>query len=378
MSADYYELLQVSRTATAEEIKKSYRRLARQYHPDANPDDPALEAQFKELAQAYETLSDPERRARYDQYGSDDAINFGDPFGQGGMGGLGDLFDAFFGGGSPFGGGGAGGRGRGPVGPPRGPDLEVVATLELTDAVFGCQHEVKIRTAVTCEVCSGLGAAEGTAPVQCPDCGGTGETRTVRNSVLGQIVSTAVCRRCQGQGEVVADPCVECRGEGRIVTDKSYTVDVPAGVDTGSTLRLTGRGAVGPRKGPAGDLYVKIRIKPHPRYVRQGYDLIEELPISMVQAALGHHLVYETLDGPEDMVLPKGTPSGRVFRLRHRGVPHLEGRGRGDLLVRVIVETPTDLNSEQTELLQRFADLRGEEVSPPDTGLLSRIRSAFR
>ncbi len=377
MSTDYYELLEVSRTATADEIKKSYRRLARKYHPDANPDDPEAEAQFKELAQAYEILSDPERRARYDQFGSDDSINFGDPFGQGGMGGLGDLFDAFFSGGSPFGGGG-GGRSRGPTGPPRGPDLEVVATLDLEDAVFGCQHEVKIRTAVTCEVCHGRGAAEGSAPTQCPDCSGTGETRTVRNSVLGQIVSATVCRRCQGQGQVVLDPCVECRGEGRTVTDKSYTVDVPAGVDTGSTLRLTGRGAVGPRNGAPGDLYVKVRVNPHPRFQRQGYDLIEDLPVTMVQAALGHHLSYETLDGPEDLVVPKGTASGRVFRLRHRGVPHLEGRGRGDLLVRVIVQTPAELSPEQADLLQRFAELRGEDLASPDTGLISRIRSAFK
>ena len=321
-------------------------------------------------------LSDPERRAQYDRFGSADSINMGDPFGGGGMGGLNDLFDAFFGGGSPFGGGGA--RSRGPSGPPRGPDLEVTATLELEDAVFGCQHEVKIRTAVVCEACAGKGSAEGTSATTCPDCSGAGEVRHVRNSVLGQIVSTSVCRRCQGQGQVVLDPCQECRGDGRIVTDKSYTVDVPAGVDTGSTLRLTGRGAVGPRNGPAGDLYVKVRINPHARFNRQGYDLIEDLPVTMVQATLGHHLAYETLDGTEDLVVAKGTPSGRVFRLKGRGVPHLEGRGRGDLLVKVIVETPTDLTSEQAELLERFASLRGEELSTPEGGLMSRIRSAFR
>jgi molecular chaperone DnaJ len=176
----------------------------------------------------------------------------------------------------------------------------------------------------------------------------------------------------------VATPCTECRGEGRQVLDKTYTVDVPAGVDTGSTLRLTGRGAVGPRGGPAGDLYVKLKVEPHERFQRQGYDLIHDLPITMAQAALGHHMAYETLDGVEDLVIPKGTQSGRIFRLRHRGVPHVEGRSRGDLLVRAMVQTPTDLSPEQEELLESFAEARGEEVARPDTGLLSKIRSAFR
>lgn len=374
MSADYYELLEVSRNATAEELKKAYRRLAREYHPDANPDDAEAEANFKELAKAYETLSDPERRARYDRYGPDDSINIGDPFGNGGAGGLGDLFDAFFGAsGSPF-----GGRARGPAGPPRGPDLEAVAQLAFTDAVFGCQHEVSVKTAVTCDDCGGSGAAEGTTAATCTDCSGTGEVRSVRQTMLGQIVSATVCRTCSGQGQVVANPCPTCNGEGRNVTDKKYTVDIPAGVDSGSTLRLTGRGAVGPRGGSAGDLYVKVAVRPHERFVRQGSDLLHELTLTMTQAALGHHISYETLDGDEDLVIPKGTQTGRVFKLRGRGVPHLASRGRGDLLVKVIVATPTDLRPEEAELLERFADLRGEDVRPADGGLLSRIRSAFK
>lgn len=373
MAADYYALLEVSRTATQDEIKKSYRRLARQHHPDANPDDPESEARFKDLARAYETLSDPERRARYDRFGSDEGINFGDPFGGGAGGGLGDLFDAFFGGGSPF-----GGRSRGPTGPPRGPDLEVVADLAFEQAVFGVQHDVTVRTAIVCVDCNGAGTADGSAPTTCPDCNGTGEVRSVRQTMLGQIVSATPCRRCGGQGQVVLDPCSSCSGEGRVVTDKTYTVDVPAGVDTGSTLRLSGRGAVGPRNGPPGDLYVKIRVAPHERFTRQGADLVHELPITAVQAALGHHLSYETLDGTEDLLIPRGTQTGRVFRLRGRGVPHLEGRGRGDLLVKVVVTTPTDISRDEAELLQKFAELRGEAVNPPDAGLLSRIRSAFK
>ncbi len=372
MSSDPYEILGVNRDATADEIKKAYRTLARKYHPDANPDDPEAEHHFKEVAQAYEVLSNPELRDRYDRFGSPDGFDFGNPFG--GSGGLGDLFDAFFGaGGSPF-----GNRGRGPSGPPRGPDLEVLATLEFTEAIFGVQHDVTVRTAISCDECGGSGALPGTEATTCPDCSGTGELRTVRQTMLGQIVQATVCRRCQGQGKVVETPCPECRGEGRKVLDKTYTVDVPAGVDSGSTLRLTGRGAVGPRGGQAGDLYVKIKVEPHPYFQRQGYDLIHDLPITMSQAALGHHLSYETLDGLEDLVIPKGTQSGRIFRLRHRGVPHVEGRGRGDLLVRAIVTTPQDLTDEQEELLEAFAASRGEEIARPDTGLLSKIRSAFR
>ena len=371
--ADLYEILGVSGTATADEIKKAYRRLARELHPDVNQDDPEAEARFKEVATAYEVLSDPERRARYDQFGSADGAGF-DPFAGGGMCGLGDLFDAFFGGAGPFAGGG-GGR-RGPAGPAQGPHLEVVATLPFEQAVFGCEHEVSIRTAVTCEECHGSGAAPGVEPETCPDCAGSGEQRVVRQTLLGQIVSATVCRRCGGEGKVIPQPCPACNGEGRLVTERSYIVSVPPGVDTGSVLRLSGRGAVGLRGGPPGDLYVKIKVQPHERFERQGYDLVEELPISMTQAALGHHMAYETLDGTEDLVIPRGTQSGRTFRLRRRGVPH--GSSRGDLLVRVVVQTPQDLSPEEEALLEQFAELRGEEVVRPDTGLLSKIRSAFR
>lgn len=370
---DLYELLGVSRTATADEIKKAYRRLARELHPDVNQHEPEAEAKFKEVSAAYEILSDPEKRARYDQFGSADGMNFGDPFGQGGMGGLGDLFDAFFGGAGPFAGGG--GR-RGPAGPAQGPHLEVVATISFEEAVFGCEHEVSIRTAVTCEDCSGSGAAPGSEAQTCPDCQGTGEQRAVRQTLLGQIVSATVCRRCSGEGRIISDPCPACTGEGRIITDRSYIVSIPPGVDTGSVLRLSGRGAVGQRGGPPGDLYVKIKAQAHERFQRHGHDLLEELPISMTQAALGHHMAYETLDGVEDLVIPKGTQSGRVFRLRRRGVPH--GNTRGDLLVQAVVVTPQDLSEEEEDLLEKLAELRGEEVVRPDTGLLSKIRSAFR
>lgn len=374
--ADLYEVLQVSRDATQEEIKKSYRRLAREWHPDANPDDPEAEARFKELAAAYEVLSDPAKRDRYDRFGNSADFNLSDPFGSG-MGGLGDLFDSFFGGSSPFGGGSARG-GRGPSGPPRGEDLDAQAVLEFTDAVFGCQTDVSVRTAVACGDCGATGAAPGTEAARCSDCGGSGEVRVVRQTVLGQMVSASVCRTCGGQGEVIPSPCPTCSGAGRIIEDTTYTVDVPAGVDEGSTLRLTGRGAAGMRGGPPGDLYVRLRVRPHERFERHGDDLVHELPISMAQAALGAHLMLETLDGFEDLVIPRGTQSGKVFKLKHRGVPRLDGRGRGDLLVQVRVDIPTTLDEESEDLLRRYATVRGEDVAPAEEGFFSRFKTAFK
>ncbi len=367
--ADYYELLEISRQASADEIKRAYRRLARQLHPDTNPD-PAAGDRFKEIAQAYEVLSDPEKRQRYDRFGPE-GVNAG--AGGFGAGGIGDIFEAFFGGSGPFGGGQ-----RGPSGPPRGPDLEVSIDLRFEDAVFGIRQSVEVRTAVVCETCQATGAAPGTQPITCLECAGSGQVQRVRQSFLGQMVTNSVCPRCGGQGQVISDPCSGCRGEGRQVEERTYTVDVPAGVDTGSTLRLTGRGAAGPRGGSSGDLYVHIRVKSHDRFSRHGGDLHCDLPISFTQAALGAHLKFETLDGAEDLVIPRGTPSGREFRLRGRGVPHLERRSRGDLIVRAFVEVPDDLNVEQEELLRQFAAQRGDEVAPADVGFLSRIRSAFR
>lgn len=370
--ADFYELLEVPRGADAETIKKSYRRLARKLHPDANPGDPEAEERFKQITRAYEVLSDPEARARYDRFGEQGlggAGGAGDPFGAG----LGDIFEAFFGGGSPFG----GGQGRGPSGPPRGQDIEMVADITLEQAVFGATVPVEVRTAARCEECAGSGAGSGTKPVTCTDCSGTGQVRRVRQSLLGQMVTTGPCQRCSGYGEVVVTPCATCRGEGRVVTTATYTIDVPAGVDTGSTLRLTGRGAVGPRGGGAGDLYVHIRVADHERFAREGDDLVTVLPIGMAQAALGTHLVLPTFEGDEDLVVPAGTQSGREFVLRGRGVPHLNGRGRGHLRVRVVVETPTKLSDAEEEALRAFAAARGEEIAAADAGFFSRIKSAF-
>ncbi|HEV3226438.1 MAG TPA: molecular chaperone DnaJ [Acidimicrobiales bacterium] len=368
---DYYELLGVRRDASQDDLKRAYRQRARELHPDTNPDDPEAEARFKDVTLAYETLSDPERRSRYDRFGPEGAAGVGDPFSAAGFGGLGDIFDAFFGGGAS---GTSGGRG----GPPRGQDLEVVVDVDFEMAVFGGEQTVSVRTAIACEVCEASGAAPGTHPQTCAPCGGTGQVRRVRQSILGQMVTAGACTQCGGMGQVIERPCTECHGEGRQILDKSYTVDVPAGVDTGSTLRLAGRGAAGIRGGGYGDLYVHVRVREHQRFQRQGYDLVHELHLPVTQAALGAHLTFETLDGTEDLVVPKGTQTGRVFRLKGRGVPHVEGRGRGDLLVHAVVDTPAAASREEEQLLRQLADLRGDDVAPEDSGFLSRIRSAFK
>jgi molecular chaperone DnaJ len=361
---DHYEVLGVGRTAAADQIKSAYRKRAQELHPDRNPDNPEAEAQFKELAVAYEVLSDPAQRAQYDQYGHDGPGNAG----------FGDIFEAFFGGASPFGGGGSSGRSAGPQ---AGPDLEAVVEVDLAGAVFGAAEDVTVRTAVACEVCEATGAAPGTDPVVCSNCSGTGQVQRVRQSILGQMVTASACNVCGGSGRHIEQRCDICRGEGRVVTERTYTVEVPAGVDNGSTLRLTGRGAVGPRGGPHGDLYVHVKVEADDRFTRDGNDLIHDLHVTMAQAGLGVDLELGTLDGVEEITVKPGVQSGHLIRLRSLGVPNVRGRGRGDLIVKVIVDTPTDLDEEQAELLRQLAELRGEEVTEPSSGLVGRIRSAF-
>ena len=383
---DFYELLGVARSATEDEIKRAYRKLARELHPDANPGDATAEERFKEVTLAYETLRDPERRRRYDMFGPEGLRGTGaggggagDPFagfgGGGGAGGFGDIFDAFFGAGSPFGGAsGRGGRG----GPVRGGDAEVRIALDFEEAVFGAQKELEVRLPVACTTCSGSGARAGTTPTRCTQCNGSGEVRRVRQSILGQMVTASPCPTCGGMGEEIASPCADCRGDGRVVEERTLLVDVPAGVDNGATLRLTGRGAAGPRGGPAGDLYVHIVVRPHERFGRDGYDLVHELHVPLTQAALGAEFPFETLDGTEELSVPAGTQTGKVFKLRGRGVPHVDGRGRGDLLVQVVVDTPVGLTPTQEELLRSLAAERGESVAEPETGFFSKLRSAFK
>jgi molecular chaperone DnaJ len=361
---EFYELLGVDPSASQEEIKKAYRRLARELHPDANPD-PEAEARFKRVAEAYEVLSDPEKRSRYDRFGSS-GTRMGDPFA---ASGLGDLFDAFF---------NAGARGRADSGPRRGVDLEVVASLTLEETVTGVAKEVTVRTAIPCDTCQATGARPGSDVSRCGQCGGSGQVRQVRQSILGQMVSTATCPRCAGEGVQIASPCDVCNGEGRRVEDQTYAVDVPAGVGDGATLRLTGRGAVGPRGGGAGDLYVQVQVTDHPVFVRDGDDLAAPLHVPMTQAALGATVEFAAIDGTVTIDVPPGSQTGKVYRIRERGIPHLRGRGRGELLLTLVVDTPSELTAEQEELLRQLAKERNEEVRDAgDDGLLGRFKSKF-
>ena len=303
---DFYELLGVDRGASKDDIKKAYRTRARELHPDANPDDPEAEAKFKEVAEAYEVLSDPEKRSHYDRFGTSGSAGGGfggDPFGGTG---LGDLFDAFF---NP------GGSGRSGSSPQRGVDLEVAAELTLEEAVEGVAKEVSVRTAVSCDTCEATGASPGSEVKRCDQCGGSGQVRQVRQSILGQMVSTSACPRCAGEGVQIDKPCEDCSGEGRRVEERTYTVDIPAGVGDGSTLRLTGRGAVGPRGGGAGDLYVGVRIAEHETFIRDGDHLLAELHVPVTQAALGARVEFEGIDDVVSVDVPAGAQTGKVYRI---------------------------------------------------------------
>ena len=356
MPADYYELLGVSRDVTENDLKRAYRGKAREHHPDANPGDDGAEARFKEISEAYAVLSDPEARARYDRFGHEGL--------RGGMGGpafdfdLSDIFESFFGG-NPF----RSGRSRRPAGPPRGDDHETVVDLDFAEAVFGTDRPIEVRTLVPCDDCGGSGAAEGTSPTVCSICEGIGQVRQVRQSFLGQMVTTAPCARCRGIGEEIAEPCRSCRGEGRRAEHVSLVVRVPPGVDSGATLRLSGRGSVGPRGGPAGDLYVHLRVSESDVFVRQGDSLVAELPVTMLQAALGTTLSFDTLDGPQELAVAAGTQPNDTIRLSGLGVPRANGRGRGDLHVVVRVDIPKRLSKSEAAMLREVASERGEPVA---------------
>ncbi len=373
---DHYATLGVRKDATPEEIKRAYRRLARQLHPDVNPDATTQE-RFKEVTVAYEVLSDPEKRQIYDMGGDPLSANGGfggaNPFGAG-FGNLGDIMDAFFGGGATH---------RGPRSRVRqGNDALIHVQIDLADAVFGANREVTIDTAVICSTCTGAGTAPGTHPDTCDVCKGRGEINQVTRSFLGQMMTSRACPQCGGVGTVIRQPCSECAGDGRVRARRTVEVAIPAGVEHGMRIRLSGEGEVGPGGGPAGDLYVEIEERKHPIFERQGPELHAAVSVPMTAAALGTTLKLETLDGPVDIEIKPGTQPGTVVPLRARGVPRLRGGGRGDLHVHLDVAVPTKLDAEQEELLRKLASLRGEEFpegafKADNPGFFSRIRDAF-
>lgn len=370
MATDYYDLLGVSRSVNEAELKKAYRKLARQFHPDTNPD-PEAEARFKEISVAYDVLSDPEKRRQYDQFGVDGPRN--GPMGGDGFG-FGDIFEAFFssgGGGDPFG----ARRGGGPA---PGPDAETRVDLTLLEASTGVTKTIEARMAVPCEDCGASGCAPGTHPSRCEVCNGAGEVRQIRRTLLGQMMTAGPCTACASTGNRILNPCPKCRGDGRVVASTSIDVDIPAGIDQGQRLRLTQRGPAAIRGGVSGDLYVLVNVIPDPRFKRSGDDLLHVLRISMTQAALGAVFPVEALEGTENLVIGPGTQSGRIFKLRGRGMPSLRGRGRGDLLVQVEVEIPDRLSKVEDELLRKLADVRGEAVAPKEVGFFARVKSAFQ
>jgi molecular chaperone DnaJ len=370
--SDYYEVLGVSRDASPDEIKRAYRKLARQLHPDVNPSPEAGE-KFKSVSQAYDVLSDPDKRRSYDLGGS------GFPGGPAGFGqgfSFSDIMDAFFGGTAPAGARGPRSRQQ------RGQDALIRLDIDLSDAAFGAEHDLSIDTAVVCPTCAGEGAQPGTGTRPCEVCHGRGEIQQVQRSFLGQVMTSRPCVACHGFGTVIAHPCLECSGEGRVRTRRTLTLKVPAGVDTGTRIQLRGEGEVGPGGGPPGDLYVEVSVRPHPTFTRRGDDLHCTVELPMTAAALGTSLTLQSLDGDENLDVQPGTQSGQVVTLRGRGVTHLRSSGRGDMVVHIDVQTPTRLDEEQERLLRELAQRRGEErpearLSPAQSGLFSRLRDAF-
>ena len=373
---DYYEVLELERSATEVEIKRAYRKLARKYHPDINKDDGA-EERFKEINEAYEVLSNGERRAAYDRFGHAAASGAGgmggDPFGGFGGSPFSDLFDSFFG-------GGAGGAGR-PSAPPRGSDIQISINLTFEEAVFGTETDVEVDRLETCDVCNGTRVKDGKQPQTCGNCGGSGEVRRVQQTILGQFMTSGPCPTCHGEGVIITDPCDACRGRGRRRQYRTISVTVPAGVDDNATLRLTGQGedAPGGRGGQPGNLYVKVHVKPHKIFERHGKAIHSQVGINVAQAALGDEVEILTIDGPVMFRIPSGTQSGQQFRLREKGVPDLRGGMRGDQIVTIQAVTPKQLTEDQRALFEELASSLGSDIQqqPNSKGFFGRMKDAF-
>lgn len=372
MKRDYYEVLGVGKDASPEDIKKAYRKLARQYHPDVNKEADA-EEKFKEVKEAYDVLSDDQKKAHYDRFGHQDPNQgFGGGFDASGMGGFGDIFDMFFGGG--------GGR-RNPNAPRKGADLQLSLQVEFTEAIFGKEVDVEIPKEDECDTCHGTGAKPGSGIETCKTCGGSGQQEVVANTPFGRIVNRRLCQTCEGKGKVVKEKCTTCRGSGRVKVRRKIHLNIPAGVDDGAQLRVSGEGEPGANGGPAGDLYVILRVKSHEFFERDGNDIYCKVPVTFAQAALGDEIEVPTVDGKVKLKVPAGTQTETIFRLRGHGVPFLRGNGRGDQHVKVRIVTPSKLTERQKELIREFAGMNGDspiEIPHGDEGFLEKMKRAFR
>jgi len=370
---DYYEVLGVERGANADDIRKSYRKLARQFHPDVNKSSGA-EAKFKEVNEAYEVLSDENKRAAYDRFGHagvDGTTGTGGFTGDfGGFGNITDIFEEFFG----FGGQRAGSRRT----PRRGADLRYDMSISFEEAAFGVEREIEVARFETCPRCNGRGAEPGTTPIRCNTCNGTGEVRRVQQSILGSFVNVTTCPTCRGEGETISIPCSQCRGQKRVRVVRRLTVKVPPGVDSGTQIRLANEGELGEYGGPVGNLYVVLDVKPHQYFRRREDDIVLEVQVNVAQAALGDEIVVPTLDGDEKISIPAGTQTGRVVPIKGKGIPHLRRPGRGDQLVVVQVSVPTQLTAEQRELFAKLAKTLGKEVIPQsEKGFIDKLKDLF-
>ena len=379
---DYYEVLGVSKTATEAEIKKAYRKLAMKYHPDYNPGDKEAEEKFKEINEAHEVLSDPEKRQRYDQYGfagvdPNYGAGQGGGFG-GGFGGvdLGDIFGDIFGGG--FGGFGGGSARSNPNAPRKGQDIRVRITLSFDEAVHGCKKNITITRQQQCTECNGTGAAPGTSPETCPDCGGRGYTIRQQRTPFGVMQSQQPCTRCGGKGKIIKNPCKVCHGSGRVATKKTLEVSIPMGIDDDQSFALRGMGDAGANGGPAGDVIVMVTVRPDELFQRDGYDVWVTIPITFSQAVLGDNITVPTIDGKVEYTLPEGTQSGTTFRLRGKGIQYLNGRGRGDMYVKCEVEIPKKLNKTQRDALKKFEGTLKDDNYEKRKGFFKKLKDMFR
>ncbi len=380
---DYYEVLGVKKGAGEDELKKAYRKLAKQYHPDMKPGDKEAEAKFKEINEAYEVLSDPEKKSRYDQFGFagvDPNYGAGQPGGgvyTGGFSGFdvgdfGDIFSSIFGGGFG-GGGGAAARNA----PRRGEDIERRVSITFEEAAFGCSKDVTVNRVEKCESCDGSGAEKGSKVENCPICHGSGQVRATRRTALGTVSTTAVCNNCEGRGKVIKEPCKTCQGAGYTRKTRTISINIPAGIDNDQVVILRGQGGHGTNGGPSGDLHVAIQVKPHAVFERDGYNLLLTIPITFSQAALGDELELPSLDGPIKYTIPEGTQTDTVFRLRNKGIAQVNSKSRGDYLVKVVVETPKSLSVHQKEILRELGRISSDRNNSRRKAFFDKVKNMF-